>query len=389
MPSHSLLSGGCANLRDDYFFSDDSFTFTQATSKFGFGGTRFLYTSQDAEPALSSIATQLFGQQVSSQYSPWSFIYSTEVLLFVNCEDFNVVNIKPRFYFSATLKQKVSIIGIDPPGIGQSPSETLFYIERSAGRTGGSGGELQFTSNCYKDQSLWCLSFTAGVPATEYGFAGFEFSLSESGVSGFEWGAFTGPFSTEDVDLGFTEWHKDGYPYPSFSVSLLSRASCQPSAPCYCNLDLTGRTVVFEGQAFTYGSLQQFISDDGFTIWEEGPSAGIFTRDDRRPCDGTVSMRIRKAEVSCSTFDGVPRWFVYLDSECYERESGGCSPTVTASKITLFDGAFSCDSSGYPLGSAHSFSDDNAPPDQIQENISGTLSANCDSENPIPSISFS
>jgi hypothetical protein len=174
------------------------------------------------------------------------------------------------------------------------------------------------------------------------------------------------------------------------TVTLKRRDSCrEDSGPCDCDLDLTGRTVVFEGRTFTYGSLQQFISDDGLTIWEEGPSAGTFTREDRRECDPTVSMRIRTAEVSCSTFDGVPRWFVYLDSECYERESGGCAPTVTASKITLYNGAFSCDSDGYPLGAAHSFTDDTDPPDLDGENISGTPSTNCDVENPIPSISFS
>jgi hypothetical protein len=193
-----------------------------------------------------------------------------------------------------------------------------------------------------------------------------------------------------DVDLGYTEWHVEGeYPLSqNITVSLKSRPSCV-SSPCDCDLDLTGRTVVFEGQTFTYGSLQQFISDDGLTIWEEGQSAGRFTREDRRECDGTVTMRTRTADVSCSTFDGVPRWFVYLDSDCYERENGGCDPTVTASKITLYNGAFSCDSDGYPLGAAHSFTEDTDPPDLDQENISGTPSANCDVENPIPSISFS
>lgn len=193
-----------------------------------------------------------------------------------------------------------------------------------------------------------------------------------------------------DVDFGPPVWHhEDKYPFTqTVPFTLKGFGSCR-SGDCDCEVDLTGRTVVFEGQTFTYGSLQQFTSDDGLTIWEEGPSAGTFIRDDRRPCDGTVSMRIRKAEVSCSAFDGVPRWFVLLDSECYEREGGGCAPTVTASKITLYNGAFSCDSEGYPLGAAHSFTEDTDPPDLDQENISGTPSANCDVENPIPSISFS
>jgi hypothetical protein len=242
---------------------------------------------------------------------------------------------------------------------------------------------------CIKDSKFWCCP-----PSPQFEKAGvhlngpLELQVDGSGVTT---NGVSYPWTVDfNIDRNIEQANvEDDFPFDRTIVAtVLSKDSCQPGE-CDCEVDLTGRTVVFEGQAFTYGSLQQFISDDGFTIWEEGPSAGIFTRDDRRPCDGTVSMRIRKAEVSCSTFDGVPRWFVYLDSECYERESGACAPTVTASKITLYNGAFSCDSDGYPLGAAHSFTDDTDPPDFDQENISGTPSVNCDVENPIPSISFS
>jgi hypothetical protein len=274
------------------------------------------------------------------------------------------------------------------------PSNPPYFIQQLTRAS--YDNELSVSSTCEKNGELFCFEPPNNFPTESLHLTediAFEYGTDGITVNGvfYEWVVTpVGVYGFGDIDNGSVTdlWKVAGdFPFEA-TVTLKRRDSCQPG-DCDCEVDLTGRTVVFEGQEFTYGSLQQFISDDGFTIWEEGPSAGIFTRDDRRPCDGTVSMRIRKAEVSCSTFDGVPRWFVYLDSECYERESGGCSPTVTASKITLYNGAFSCDSDGYPLGAAHSFTDDTDPPDFDQENISGTLSANCDSENPIPSISFS
>jgi hypothetical protein len=242
-------------------------------------------------------------------------------------------------------------------------------------------------STCVKDANLTC----DGDASSRFRLGeDLVFSVGQDGVSinGTTYG-WNVEYPAEQDDT--VAWQVEGeYPLSTGTAEFTLKRldSCQPGV-CDCDLDLTGRTVVFEGQTFTYGSLQQFISDDGLTIWEEGPSAGRFTREDRRECDPTVSMRIRTAEVFCSTFDGVPRWFVYLDSECYERENGGCAPTVTASKITLYNGAFSCDSDGYPLGAAHSFTDDTDPPDLDGENITGTPSTNCDVENPIPSISFS
>ena len=263
-----------------------------------------------------------------------------------------------------------------------------FKAITGSGNVTGSGVVLALESKCTRSSELQCNEPSRAMKRM---ISELQLSIDGDGVyvNGqlFPWEVNI--FGTPVDNRGLTElWKIDGQDPTGFSAILKMKDSCFPGV-CDCDLDLTGRTVVFEGRTFTYGSLQQFISDDGLTIWEEGPSAGRFTRADRRECDPTVSMRVRTAEVSCSTFDGVPRWFVYLDSECYERENGGCAPTVTASKITLYSGAFSCDSDGYPVGAAHSFTDDTDPPDLDGENISGTPSTNCDVENPIPSISFS
>lgn len=198
----------------------------------------------------------------------------------------------------------------------------------------------------------------------------------------------TKPLEQTFLNTGAGGWQTAGYPFTGTANFVLQGLSSCKLGPCNCNVNLAGKLVEFEGRTFTFGSLEQFISDDGLTIWEEGPQAGRFTREDRRECDSTVSMRIRTAEVSCSTFDGVPRWFAYLDSECYEHEDPGCSPVRTAFKITLFSGAFFCNEDGTPSGSPRSFLDDRQPPDLDEENISGTPSADCDFSNPIPSIFF-
>jgi hypothetical protein len=135
----------------------------------------------------------------------------------------------------------------------------------------------------------------------------------------------------------------------AMSLSVQKRDSCL-SGDCDCEVDLTGRTVMFEGQEFTYGSLQQFTSDDGSEFWEESPT-GVFRKVTYDACD--VSQQFialeETAEIICSeTIEEGQFWAVFFTVECRERDA--CGGAFDRSRTTLFNGIFTCDSEGFPSG---------------------------------------
>jgi hypothetical protein len=136
----------------------------------------------------------------------------------------------------------------------------------------------------------------------------------------------------------------------SLEFDLLKKESCQPSAPCDCEADLTGRTVVFKGKTFTYGSGDEFTSDDGSEFWEESPT-GVFRKVTYDACD--VSQQFialeETAEIICSeTIEEGQFWAVFFTVECRERDA--CGGSFDRSRTTLFNGIFACDSEGFPSG---------------------------------------
>jgi hypothetical protein len=154
-----------------------------------------------------------------------------------------------------------------------------------------------------------------------------------------------------DVDLGYTEWHvAEEYPLATnITVSIKSLPSCQPG-DCDCEVDLTGRTVVFKGKTFTYGSGDEFTSDDGSEFWEESPT-GVFRKVTYDACD--VSQQFialeETAEIICSeTIEEGQFWAVFFTVECRERDA--CGGAFDRSRTTLFNGIFTCDSEGFPSG---------------------------------------
>lgn len=219
-----------------------------------------------------------------------------------------------------------------------------------------------------------------------------DFLISGNGVTFdgvlHEWEEVADPYGTHTDDQS-PEWIVNGeYPFDeNATLTIKMLPTCRPGN-CDCAAALTGRKLVFEGKTFTYGSLEQFSSEDGLTTWEEF-LPGIFIRDDRRECDSTSIVRRRKAEVACGVFEGTDRWYSLLTSECYERDPENCSPVITGSKVMLFSGAFACNDSGFPIGPPRSFLDPNNPPDlDSQTTPNGEPSEGCVPDNPIPSISF-
>jgi hypothetical protein len=131
------------------------------------------------------------------------------------------------------------------------------------------------------------------------------------------------------------------------TFGLVDTAGC---GPCECTADLTGRTVVFKGKTFTYGSGDEFTSDDGSEFWEESPT-GVFRKVTYDACD--VSQQFialeETAEIICSeTIEEGPFWAVLFTVVCRERDA--CGGAFDRSRATLFNGIFTCGSGGFPTG---------------------------------------
>ena len=174
------------------------------------------------------------------------------------------------------------------------------------------------------------------------------FAISGEGVT------FDGVLHAWGIDIvvqNGTDWEVAGeYPFDkALSLTLKGLNSCQPG-DCDCELDLTGRTVVFEGQTFTYGSGQTFNSGDGLTVWEESPT-GTFRKIIYDDCDPGQQIKTfeETAQVFCTNIDGTDFWAVQLIVQCFERDA--CSPPFDRSRTITWDGILECSSDGYPSGS--------------------------------------
>lgn len=223
----------------------------------------------------------------------------------------------------------------------------------------------------------------------EYGFCEnrwvYEFQCDDEGR----------PFLT----VGFSNLEQvDEYPQcsedTSCEVPQPPLFTIQAQGECDCNASLTGMQVEFEGKTFTIGDGDSFITEDSSTFWEENPT-GEFTRYDREACDNTLSQRVKKAVIVCENFPNeennlVPRWFVLLDHDCFERDQDECSPTPIASRQTGWTGAFFCGGDGKPVGTPHGFDDTSDPPDLDFETVSDTPapSGACSGANAIPQFRF-
>ena len=186
------------------------------------------------------------------------------------------------------------------------------------------------------------------------------------------------------------DWRVEGeYPFgEELSLSIRGKATCQPG-DCDCEADLTGSTVVFEGKTFTYGSLEEFVSEDGVTRWSE-TSAGFFVRVDYDTCDPSQFFPASTvtAAVFCITEDGQDYWGVALQRQCAERSV--CQASTDAGRTTNWSGFFDCSSDGKPTGAAHALGDGSQPPDLDTDVTSGgVLSGDCVGDPAVPSISFS
>lgn len=152
------------------------------------------------------------------------------------------------------------------------------------------------------------------------------------------------------------------------------------SSECDCEADLTGRTVVFQEQTFTYGSGQTFNSDDGLIVWEESRT-GTFRKIIYDNCD--PSQRIKTfeetAEVFCTNIDGTDFWAVQLIVQCFERDA--CSPPFDRSRTITWNGILECDFNGYPFGSSETEFASNIPSNPAP-------TGSCISLPEIPSFSF-
>jgi len=173
-----------------------------------------------------------------------------------------------------------------------------------------------------------------------------------------------------------------------YEASFKKLSSCQPG-DCDCEVDLTGSTVVFEGKTFTYGSLEEFVSEDGVTRWSE-TLAGVFVRVDYDTCDPSqffIASTVT-AEVFCITEDGQDYWAVALTRQCAERSV--CQASTDAERTTQWSGFFDCAADGKPTGAAHALDDGSQPPDLDTDVTSGgVLSGDCVGDPAVPSISFS
>jgi hypothetical protein len=174
----------------------------------------------------------------------------------------------------------------------------------------------------------------------------------------------------------------------SASVTLKRHASCR-SGPCDCNESLGGAIVLFEGKTFSYGSFDEFVSDDGITRWAE-LLPGLFVRYDYDPCDPSQFFiaSTLTAEVFCTSVDGQDYWGVTLQRQCAERSA--CQPATDAERTTIWSGIFECDPDGKPTGDPHSAADPLQPPDLDSDVTSGgTPSGDCAGIPTIPSFRFS
>lgn len=217
-----------------------------------------------------------------------------------------------------------------------------------------------------------------------------EVSVGDSGVivagTTYPWAS---DFSEQDNAVA---WQVSGeYPLSNGTAPLTLRrlSSCQPNLPCDCTTSIVGRSVIFEGRTFTIGDLDTIlgtsIEHDGQSYWEE-VSTGSFRRTDYEVCDGTYVARVKTATVSCSTFDGVEKWFVILDHKCYDRDPATCPPSY-ALKEAGWTGVYNCTGTGAPVGlpnGASGFGD----PDLDYSFTSGTPAHRCVDDLAIPFLSF-
>jgi hypothetical protein len=213
----------------------------------------------------------------------------------------------------------------------------------------GDGVVLSLDSECTPASELQCNGPTRAMKRM---ISELQLSIDSEGVyvneQLFPWEVEL--FGTPVDNRGLTElWKIDGQDPTGFSAILKMKDSCQPG-DCDCEVDLTGRTVVFKGKTFTYGSGDEFTSDDGSEFWEESPT-GVFRKVTYDACD--VSQQFialeETAEIICSeTIEEGQFWAVFFTVECRERDA--CGGAFDRSRTTLFNGIFTCDSEGFPSG---------------------------------------
>lgn len=213
----------------------------------------------------------------------------------------------------------------------------------------------------------------------------FEFSASGVTLNG-TFHAFSpyvppgGPSYNPVIDNLIESGRTSIFPDYTPTFTLKRKSTCRTGA-CDCTSVLTGRTVVFEGQTFTYGSGQTFNSGDGLTVWEESPT-GTFRKIIYDDCDPGQQIKTfeETAQVFCTNIDGTDFWAVQLVVQCLERDA--CSPPFDRSRTVTWDGILACDSDGYPLGS---------PETELASNIpsSPAPTGTCDPTPEMPSFSFS
>ena len=146
---------------------------------------------------------------------------------------------------------------------------------------------------------------------------------------------------------------------------------------CDCEIDLSGRTVIFEGQSFSYGQGQDFSSYPVY-IAEESP--GLFKKIVYDDCDQDqqiIKVSEKTAIIYCLNVDGEDKWAVLLISECYERDA--CDLVSQRTRTVTWDGFFNCGGDGIPRG---------APENTLNSDINSTTGYCNAALPPIPSITL-
>jgi hypothetical protein len=298
----------------------------------------------------SAAQEEIFGQAYGNLYGWYNVGHSVIVLC-----DLTQGNLPTTAELKFIGRSVVDIRVSDPvnPGIA--------YFLRSVDRHTSQDffGKVQLNANteCKTDSNLLCNNFNpAGEGPRLHLSEDVEFVFSDSGLSVngtlYEWqDRPLGIFEGAVIDNGSVTdlWKVPGdFPFEA-TVTLKRRDSCQPGI-CDCEVDLTGRTVVFKGKTFTYGSGDEFTSDDGSEFWEESPT-GVFRKVTYDACD--VSQQFialeETAEIVCSeSIEEGPFWAVLFTVVCRERDA--CGGAFDRSRATLFNGIFTCGSGGFPTG---------------------------------------
>jgi hypothetical protein len=245
---------------------------------------------------------------------PRTWIFQISLVQTVNIGD--TTGVANERYFPQTLYQKIASVSVEVP------------------------------ASCVRNSSLFCNQLDARNSLHLAGDVEVLVENDGATVGGlfYEW------TQVSTSDAGYEEWKVPGeYPLTdAVSATLISRSTCVPS-PCDCTQSLTGMLVEFEGQTFTYGDLEEFLSEDGGTRWVES-SAGLFYRYDYDPCDYSQQFIANQmtAVVFCTNEGGEDFWGVVLTNECYERSS--CGGGYDATRGMQWSGLFDCVDGGGPQG---------------------------------------